>query len=192
MPDCHELSQGAAALVSGIRDGDRQAFEWFYRMEYHNLRHFINSYLHDNARAEDLAQETFCALWENRAGLDPQKNLRAYVFTMARNRTLNFLKSRKLYGGANRPELLEESVELLQDASADELIRALDLEKLIASTMDSMPPKTREFFTQSRKEGLGNKEIASKQGVSVKTVEYHIHVALKHLKKNIQNLYLLF
>lgn len=192
MPDSHISSQSSRTLVSDIRSGNRQAFEWFYRMEYHNLRHFVGSYLHDSSKAEDLVQETFCALWENRGNLDPEKNLRALVFTMARNRTLNELKSRKIYGGSNQPEVLEEAVHLLEDASADKLIEALDLDRLIAATLESMPPKAREYFTQSREEGLKNKEIAAEKGVSVKTVEYHIHVALEFLRKNLQKVYLLF
>jgi len=182
-PDFHTINQGAKALVASIQAGDRKAFEWFYRMEYDNLLHFVNSYLHSPAKAEDLVQETFCALWENHTALDPEKNFRAFVFTMARNRTINELKSRKLFGGANAPAALQEAVLLLEDASADELIHSLDLRDLLRHSLATMPAKAREYFSLSRSEGLRNKEIASRSGVSVKTVEYHIHVALSHLKK---------
>lgn len=188
VPDTHTLSASAEFLSERLRRGDRKAFEIFYRMEYDNLLHFLRSYLRDSAVAEDLAQETFCSLWERRSDIDPSRNLRAYVFTAARNRALNHLKSRRPFGGANAPAALDESITLLEDRSLDGLIEALELRDLLSATYASMPEKTRKFFAESRVEGLQNKEIARRSHVSVKTVEYHIHSALEHFRKKLKKI----
>lgn len=86
-----------ASIAEDIRNGDGKAFEMFYRLEYNNLVHFITSYICDSEKARDLAQDVLCTVWEKRYSIRPDSNLRAWVFTIARNRTLNFLKEKKLF-----------------------------------------------------------------------------------------------
>ncbi len=86
-----------ANIAEDIRNGDGKAFEMFYRLEYNNLVHFITSYICDSEKARDLAQDVLCTVWEKRCSIRPDSNLRAWVFTIARNRTLNFLKEKKLF-----------------------------------------------------------------------------------------------
>jgi len=155
-------------ILLGIREGDHRVYELFYRMEFLNLVHFVNAYLQDQERSRDISQETLLALWENRALLTPGRNLRAFVFTIAKNKTLNELRSRKHLAPA-----LQESLELLEDRSVEEYIEALDLNKLIAKVWDSLPENMRQTFLD-RQEGLKNREIAAREGVSEKTVEYRL------------------
>ena len=155
-------------ILLGIREGDHRVYELFYRMEFLNLVHFVNAYLQDQERSRDISQETLLALWENRALLTPGRNLRAFVFTIAKNKTLNELRSRKHLAPA-----LQESLELLEDRSVEEYIEALDLNKLIAKVWDSFPENMRQTFLD-RQEGLKNREIAAREGVSEKTVEYRL------------------
>ncbi len=184
-PDSRIPLVSAASLAADICHGDRKAFELFYRMEYDNLVHFASHYLHDRRRAEDVVQETFCTLWERHALVDPAKGLRSLVYTMARNRMLNELKSKQLFAGGNRPQPLDEALAQLEDPSLDSLIDAMQLQDLIARTWETLPEKARAYFLQSREEGLKNREIAARNGVSVKTVEYHIRTALQHFRKKL-------
>lgn len=169
----------APELVNRIRQGDHAAYELFYRMEYLNLVHFAGSYLKDEERARDIAQETLLSLWENRRMLDPSKNIRSFVFTIARNKTLNELRRRKLFS----PSGLEDHVlELLEDHSVEEQIESLDLAALIEKVWNALPKDIGRTFSLSREEGLKNREIAIREGVSEKTVEYRIRVALHRFR----------
>ncbi len=67
-----------------IKASDTEAYEVLFRAEFENVKYFIQHYLHDNAEAEDLAQEAFAALWTNRDRIDPQRNIRSFLFTIAR------------------------------------------------------------------------------------------------------------
>jgi len=152
-------------------------------MEFLNLVHFTNSYLHDEERARDISQETLLALWENRHRLEPGKNIRSLVFTIARNKTLNDLRSRKLFASSVSAD---QALELLEDHSVDEQINALELETLIDKVWNKLPKKIAVTFAQSREEGLKNREIAAQQGISEKTVEYRISMALKQFRQLFQ------
>ena len=175
MADSPQYSKAAPELVQRIRKGDHAAYELFYRMEFLNLSHFAGSYLRDEERARDIAQETLLALWENRRLLNPQKNIRSFVFTIARNKTLNELRRRKLF----KPTGLEdEALELLEDHSVEEQIAGLELAALIEKVWKKLPKEIGNTFSLSREEGLKNREIAAREGISEKTVEYRMRVAL--------------
>lgn len=172
-------SNMAYNLVLGIKEGDWAAFEVFYRIERNNLVHFVNSYVRDTPVAEDIAQETFMRLWEWREKIDVEGNLRALTFTIARNKTLDYLR-------AFRPAASLDECAALNDPSLDGLVEALDLKDLVKKTFMSLPPKIRRTFIKSRGEGLRNKEIAVVEGVTEKAVEYRIGSALRAFRKVLQ------
>lgn len=149
-------------------------------MEFLNLVHFAGSYLQDRGKAEDIAQETLASLWEHRKALDPGRNVRALLFTIARNKTLDELHRRKFF---DLQPLAEDYITLLQDNSVEEYISGLELSSLLKKVWDSLPAKIADTFSTSRHDGLKNKEIALRDGISEKTVEYRIRRALKEFKK---------
>ena len=71
----YNYSDKAKYLAAQIKEGDIKAFELFYRMEFNNLVYFVDSYVHSLELAEDLAQETLCAVWECRDRIDSNGNL---------------------------------------------------------------------------------------------------------------------
>ena len=157
------------------------AFELFYRAEYNNLRYFVSSFItHSNEQAEDIVQESFLTFWTNRHTLDPAKNIRAYLYTIAKNKTINALKFRSRFA-AITPGLLEVNFGLKTLESEDMISRidALDMERIINKTYDILKGPVRESFILSRKYGMSYQEIARKMGTSEKSVERYISVALK-------------
>ena len=170
----------APDLVRRIREGDVGAYELLYRMEFLNLVHFADSYLQDTEKARDISQESLLALWENRQRLNPDRNVRAFLFTIARNKTLDELSRRSFYAAV--PIDYNEKLLQLQEHSVDAYISRLDLSALMEKVWHSLPPKIGRTFSLSREEGLKNKEIAQKEGISEKTVEYRMKVALDRFR----------
>ena len=170
----------APELVNRIREGDARAFEILYRMEYLNLVHFAGSYLGDPEKAKDISQDSLLALWENRSRLNPEKNIRAFLFTIARNKTLDELYRRRFLSLAG--EDTPAAINLLEDNAVEEHINRLDLSSLINKVWQSLPAKISRTFSLSREDGLKNREIASLEGVSEKAVEYRIKVALRRFR----------
>lgn len=179
-PQEHISPSAAPELVNRIRQGDARAFEVLYRMEYLNLVHFAGSYLNDQDKAKDIAQDSLLALWENRSRINPEKNIRAFLFTIARNKTLDELYRKKYLSLAG--EEASTALNLLEDNAVEEHINHLDLGALINKVWQSLPQKIGRTFAMSRDEGLKNKEIAGREGVSEKAIEYRMKVALQHFR----------
>ncbi len=174
------------SFIEAIKNGDELAFEIFFTMEYKNVIFFICSYIGNESAAKDLAQESFISLWKRRGQIDSNYNLRSYLYTIARNKTLNYIRDNRL---KKKNSLEHENLNLnfyaLSHPSVIDEIDALEMEKLIDLTLEQLPEKIRRIFNLSRVENLTYKEIAQKENITIKAVEYQIKKALDIFRKRL-------
>ena len=171
-------------ITLAIKAGSNDVFWSVYRAEYNNLLHFVSSYTRNLQDAEDIVQETMIAIWDNRETLDPKKNFRSYLYTIARNKSLNYRRdnAKRLKGSSlQESENLINSLALSASCVEDE-INALDLQSFIERIYLSLPEKVVNTFKMSRQEGLTYNEIAERMGITTKVVEYHISITLKAIR----------
>lgn len=163
-----------------IKDGDEEAFKELYLSFYKAVLFFITQYVPNSGAAEDLAQESFFYLWENRDRLEPSRGCRSYLLSIARSKALNYLReTRYNRKWIDSVEMQYRSEELLEKiCNKDLLIRINDV-------IEKLPDKQREVLILSRKKYFSNKEIAQKLQVSIKTVEYRIMTALRQVRQNL-------
>jgi RNA polymerase sigma-70 factor (ECF subfamily) len=124
------------------------------------------------------------AIWEGRDTLDPGRNFRSYLYTIARNKSLNYLRDnakRKKDSSLQDSETLINSL-ALSSLAVEEEINALELQEFIDRVYLSLPKKVVNTFRMSRQEGLTYGEIAQNLGITPKVVEYHISITLKALR----------
>lgn len=171
-------------ITLAIKAGSKDVFWSVYRAEYNNLLHFVGSYTHNRQDAEDIVQETMLAIWDNHETIDPGKNFRSFLYTIARNKSLNYLRdnAKRLKGSSlQESETLINSM-ALSSSSVDDEINALDLQGFIERIYLSLPEKVVNTFKMSRQEGLTYNEIAERMGITTKVVEYHISITLKAIR----------
>lgn len=173
-------------IAQDIKNGDEEAFELFYKAEFNNLVYFLSNYVHDTDVVLDIAQESLWTLWEKRSGIDAQKNVRTFVFTIAKNKALNFLKSKRIRERALCLDEINADIFALGDYSFTKQVEALSLEQLIERTYKDLPETVKESFILSRKFGYTNEEIARRKGISVKAVEYHMKISLQIFRKRLK------
>ena len=175
-------------LAEAIRHGDTVAFEMFFRAEYLNVVSFFSKYMKDSYMAQDIAQDSFVQLWKTRDRVDSGKNLRSYVFTIARNLAINKmqLKSYRRKESMSNPAV-KLRIEALSHPSVTARIEGLELSALIKKVYSELPDSVLESFVMNRELGMTYKEIADKRGISQKSVEYHIRVALQVFRSRLKD-----
>lgn len=170
---------------------DKDTFEKLYYSCSPRLVAYAGRVLQDVDMAADLVQDIFVRFWEKYKGQDAPL-WSGILFTMTRNRCLDQLKhlsvKHRILGRKFPGEDLEKLA--LEDfsgdfSSSDALLIQDELDKTLNQAIASLPPKCREVFSLSRREGLSNKEIAQRLGISLKSVEKHITKALKILHQAI-------
>lgn len=169
-------------LFSKVKKGDLQAFENLFRKYYNGLCMYANTLLKDNDTSEEIVQELFCRLWENRDSITINSSVKSYLYKAVYNNCLQYHKNQSIV--INIEDNLDEKK--LTDFDASEIIKANELNQIINKTMDSLPDKAKKIFKMSRFEGLKYKEIAEKMSISVKTVESLMGKALKIFRHNLK------
>ena len=180
-------------IIKQLQDGNEKVFEQIVREYWPRMFKFALIYTQNNETSQELVQDTFLVLWNNRAVLKDNTNLITYLMVVLRNKCLNLLEQtriRKLYIEEIDDETIYQRANLyvLQD-EASQIVESEDLHKAIERALSKLPDKTREIFMLSRYDGLKNQQIAETKNISQKTVEYHISKALQILKEELPQEY---
>lgn len=155
------------------------SFEAIFRQHYERLCSYAYTFLKDEASSEDIVQEVFIKIWEQRQDLIGSDQLKFYLFTAVRNNCLTAITKNKK----------NAFIELGDEEASDEMPLKMeaadcgtDPKVLLAKAMEQLPPKCREVFMLSRLSGQTYQQIADSLGISVKTVENQMGKAIKLLK----------
>jgi len=159
----------------------RRRFEQIFILAFPKVKAFALKLLGNKDDAEDIAQDVFVMLWNN-ARLWENGNLRdAYLYTTTRNSVLDLLRHRTVVRTYEEREKSFTASLTAPDFQDD--LYAEELELIVKLALDTMPEQRRRVFVMSRQGGMTNSKIAEELGISVRTVEHHIYLALRELKK---------
>jgi len=126
------------------------------------------------------------SLWVNRATLTDSSNLKALLLTIAKNKALNVLRLHvnSKTDSLEKPEILL-NIKALSSAYIEHQIDAATLAEAIEQAREELPEHVRASFDLSRLENRTYEEIAKIKGITIKSVEYHISLALKHFRSRL-------
>ena len=154
-----------------------------HRSENLNLQRFLRRKLGNPADAADAAQETYLRLVKALTTTDLE-HPRLFLFHLARNVAANLGKRRRFEANLFRSMTdLEVSGIVDGRAQTETQVIAREQLRLVAASIDTLPPRCREAFLLSTFEGLSNGEVAARLGVSRNMIEKHLIKALLHIRR---------
>lgn len=169
-------------------------FQHFFIKNYPKVKNFAQMLLKSESDSEDVAQDVFFKLWQQPdLWLNNEKDMDNYLFIMTRNMILNIFKRQRVEQEYKESfydkEILGELVgddEILNNVYYKEILM------IVHMTLEKMPERRRLIFDLSRFKGMKNKDISIQIGVSIRTVEHQIYLALIELKKTLLFFFLIF
>ena len=168
-------------LIESLKNGEEKAFVYLVDQYNQRLYGYALSLTKDHAEAEDILQNVFLRAWEKRKKMNITTSLQNYLYKSVRNEFLNqYKKTRSTMILEQKYFEALEKVTSTQDENEFQITLAR-----ITKEIQNLPPKCREVFIMSRKEGLTNLEISEYLNISVKTVEAQITKAFTVLKKEL-------
>jgi len=167
-------------IIRRIREGDIRQFETLFRSSYVSLVKYAGTIIKDRDTAEEIVQDLFFRLWQDREKLKMESSLNGYLFRAIHNRCLHHIEHLKVV------EKHEREMSYIPSGVSEnpaDVLQYKELQIKIAEVLESLPERCGQIFCMNRFEGLKYSEIAEKLSVSVKTVEANMGKALKEFRK---------
>lgn len=169
-------------LIRLIADGDQRAFSVIFERYYGVLGEFVYKVTGSLEKSQEIVQDVFVKLWQNRTGLTEVRNMKSYIFILCRNHTYNELRKvaveKKVLVFMDHQELQGNHVEDKTDNI--EVYR-----QLIDQAVDKLPKQAQKVYLMSRDERLKYEEIAVTLGISSETVKKHLQYAKKFIASDV-------
>lgn len=150
-------------------------FQQHFTNYYSPLCNYAFTFVNDRELSEDIVQELFTKIWEEKRELVMSESIRFYLFTAVRNNCISHLRKEKRSPEVGWEEETAAEIPIVPGQKED-------YRSLLLLAIEALPPKCREIFLLSRMGNLSYKEIAEFLGLSVKTVENQLGKALKIMR----------
>lgn len=129
---------------------------------------------------DDVSQVVFLKLWAARDRLAEVRNVDGYVFVVAKRAALSFAEARGRRAWVAGVDGQDADGVTPHDAMVLRETRAF-----VEAVVQRMPRQRKAVFWLSREDGMDNEQIAKKLGVRKKTVENHLYLALRAIRRHI-------
>ena len=167
-----------------LKEGNFAAFDHIFSSYKERLYAFAVGYLKVADDAQELVQEVFVKVWENRETLDETRSINSYLFTISKNTILNYF--RKKANEQSYIDYIKKNTSLIYNKTEADLAYEELVEKA-NRVIEQLPARQKEIYRLSREQSLSNKEISLKLKISKKTVENQVTLAMKFLQEQLGN-----
>ncbi len=171
-----------AVFIRDLKKGNERSYQFLLKEYHQKLFVYAFSLSNDYARSKDIVQNTFLKIWELRETLDAERSLQHFLYKIVYHEFINQFKKQKAIKAV-------EQTYFHNVRSFFENNESIDLDNkmtLVWKEVQNLPPKCKQIFLLSKKEGLTNMEIADYLQLSKRTVETQISKAFSVIRKNIK------
>ena len=173
-------------LVRIARYSDEEAAREFFEIFHPKLVRFAAIYTSSVHDANDLVSDVFVKLFRNKKKLEEIKDIQYYLYKAVKNQCITFFKIRKHDTSIDEIEWEEAGyIYEIRNPESEFLTRELSAE--IEDIINGFPPKRKIIYKMVVIDGLKYKEAADILGLSIKTIENHLSLAVKELRLKIRN-----
>ncbi len=173
-------------ILKSVAAGNQTAFDILFKEFYAKVHRFVFMLLKNNDDADDVTQMIFTKLWTKRERLATVNDFDSYLFILSKYTTINFISASKVI-----PIDIDALPDVISKSSPHDDVVAKDLQLLIDMVVENMPTQRQTIYRMSREQHMKNEDIAQTLGLQKKTVENHLNLALKEIKKAIYIAFLL-
>src|SRR5450631_2454649 len=165
------------------RFDDHQAYNELFLTLFPDIFRFTSGFVRSKTIAEEIISDVFIKIWEKRKDLELIVNLKVYCYVIVKNLAQQYLKKQKRNSTLN----IEDFTGTLPDVyiNPEQLMISTEMVEFIQKAIDALPAQCKLIFVLIKENDFKYKEVAEILGISVKTVENHLAIALKKISASI-------
>jgi RNA polymerase sigma-70 factor (ECF subfamily) len=171
-------------LMQEIKADNMFAFDLIYNKYSKKLYKFGYSLLKSHEETENLVQDVFLNLWENRNKVEKDSSIKSYIFAITYNSAISILRKK-----AMESKFVEylKSLQIINEKPVNMELEYTELTNKINEIVYALPQRQKEVYLLHKVEALKYSEIAVLLDISVNTIENHMSRALKTIRKKLGN-----
>ena len=171
-------------LMQEIKADNMFAFDALYKKYSKKLYKFGYSILKSPEESENLMQDVFLNLWENRHKVEKDSSIKSYIFTIAYNSAISVIRKK-----AKESQFVEylKSLQQINIEPVNVELEYNELTKKLDEIVKALPQRQKEVYLMHKVDGLKYSEITERLHISVNTIENHMSRALKTIRKKLGN-----
>ncbi|MEH6680328.1 MAG: RNA polymerase sigma-70 factor [Sediminicola sp.] len=177
--------EDTSVLIEGLKMGNESAYAHLVERYHNRLCVYANSLIRDDLMAEDIVQNVFVHIWEKRQKLKSDLALESYLYRSVHNKFIDQYRKGKAVMALEKAYI--SALELATEEKDE--VREQKILAFLFDAIQELPPKCRQIFLLSKKEGLTNIEISEYLNLSKKTVEGQISKAFGILREKLGEKY---
>lgn len=181
------LNHNDQILIKKYLQGDKQSLELLINQYLKPIYSFVYRYVGNEQEAEDITQEVFVKAWRNLKKFDRNKSFKTWLFSIAKNSCIDFLKKKKTIPFSEF--YIENGDNLITDTLADpsplpqELLEKTEMTQMLNSALEKLPPKYRMVLFLRYNDHFNFREIAESLSEPLSTITSRHRRALIMLKE---------
>ena len=178
MQRCFFIDEKELLLL--LKHGHEAAFEKIYKLYSPRLFGNIYKMVKSQSTAQEILQEVFIKVWNNRTGIDPERSFRSYLFRIAENNVYDFFRN------ASRDKKMQSCILVIATEHYDhieELLLKKENNAVIHKAINSLSPQRQQVFRLCKLDEKSYAEVSCELGISVSTISDHIVKATKTIRK---------
>ncbi len=175
-------------ILESLRGGSHDAYKAVYLQWRKPIYLLLLKLTGSPTDAEDIVQDVFVKLWENRHKVDPSKDIRTLLYLVARHSAINHFnrkKARDKYRHISPPDDVDYE-------NSYDIVVAKETELLKEIALGRMSEQRRRIYRMNVEENLDASQIAEQLGLTRETVYNQISAAKKDIRELITVFLLLF
>lgn len=171
-----------------VAAGDQKAFRVLFDQYKERFYAVARKMTRSDDTAQEMVQEIFIKIWQNRYSLSQVNDADAYLFTIL---------YRQIFRHYKKLALERKLLRLIAESPAfrnvtDETVLARESQRLINEAVAQLPPQQQQVFLLSKQQGLTREQVAEKLRISPNTVRNHLAEAIRHIKLHLKQAALLY
>lgn len=178
----HQL-EAEDMLLQRAAAGDRGAYAVIYQFYLPKLYHYLYGIIRSKEDTEEILQDIFLKLWENRTDLKEIRTLNSYLYKIARNRLLNVYDHEKVRRKA-MTYIGRDGEATVNSTEKDLIFR--EYGAIVQRALNQLPPKRRQVFEMSVQQELSHAQIAEAMHISKSMVKKQLVAANRYVKDYLQ------
>lgn len=166
--------------IKELRNGSYQAFTRIYEAYADRLYSFVLKQLKNRSLAQDIVQDTFLRLWDNREQLNSFGNLQAFIFTIAKHQIINYF--RRQVNELQFEDFMDYCENQATDVSPEDILLYDEFLQQLNHSKKALSQRECDIYELSREKHIPIKKIAEQLKLSEQTVKNYLTSALKVLR----------